>query len=77
MIDPERYIVVHEGKEMSLPKKNSLSLLASQMVRVFSRENTSLSVWERMSLLEIVRLMSTFGSFEKNWVNITSKRSKA
>jgi len=47
MIDPERYVVIHEGKEMSLPKKEFelLSLLASQPGRVFSRENILASVW--------------------------------
>ncbi len=47
MIDPERYVVVHEGKEMSLPKKEFelLSLLASQPGRVFTRENILASVW--------------------------------
>ena len=46
MIDPERYIVVHE-EEMSLPKKEFelLSLLASQPGRVFTRENILASVW--------------------------------
>jgi two-component system alkaline phosphatase synthesis response regulator PhoP len=47
MIDPERYVVIHEGQEMSLPKKEFelLSLLASQPGRVFSRENILASVW--------------------------------
>ena len=46
MIDPERYVVIHDGKEMSLPKKEFelLSLLASQPGRVFSRENILASV---------------------------------
>ena len=47
MIDPERYVVIHDGKEMSLPKKEFelLSLLASQPGRVFSRGNILASVW--------------------------------
>ena len=47
MIDPDRYVVLHHGKELSLPKKEFelLSLLASQPGRVFSRENILASVW--------------------------------
>jgi len=47
MIDPERYVVIHEGQEMSLPKKEFelLSLLASQPGKVFSREKILSNVW--------------------------------
>jgi two-component system alkaline phosphatase synthesis response regulator PhoP len=47
MIDPERYVVLLEGKELSLPKKEFelLSLLASQPGRVFGRETILASVW--------------------------------
>ena len=47
MIDPERYVVLLEGKELSLPKKEFelLSLLASQPGRVFGREKILATVW--------------------------------
>ena len=47
MIDPERYVVMHQGKELNLPKKEFelLSLLASQPGKVFSREKILASVW--------------------------------
>jgi two-component system, OmpR family, alkaline phosphatase synthesis response regulator PhoP len=47
VIDKDRYIVIKEGTEMSLPKKEFelLSLLFSQPGRVFTRENILSSVW--------------------------------
>ena len=47
MIDPERYVVIHEGKEMSLPKKEfEVAQFAGVPARrVFSRENILASVW--------------------------------
>ena len=47
MIDPERYVVMHQGYELNLPKKEFelLSLLASQPGKVFSREKILASVW--------------------------------
>ena len=47
MIDPERYVVMHQGQELNLPKKDFelLSLLASQPGKVFSREKILASVW--------------------------------
>lgn len=47
MIDPERYVVMHQGHELNLPKKEFelLSLLASQPGKVFSREKILASVW--------------------------------
>ena len=47
MIDPERYVVMHQGQELNLPKKEFelLSLLASQPGKVFSREKILASVW--------------------------------
>jgi two-component system alkaline phosphatase synthesis response regulator PhoP len=47
VIDKERYLVIREGKEMSLPKKEFelLALLASAPGRVFTRENILTSVW--------------------------------
>ena len=47
MIAPERYVVLLEGKELSLPKKEFelLSLLASQPGRVFGREKILATVW--------------------------------
>lgn len=47
VIDRERYVVMREGVEMSLPKKEFelLSLLSSQPGRVFTREVILSSVW--------------------------------
>ena len=47
MIDPERYVVMHQSQELNLPKKEFelLSLLASQPGKVFSREKILASVW--------------------------------
>ena len=47
MIDPERYVVMHQGPELNLPKKEFelLSLLASQPGKVFSRDKILASVW--------------------------------
>ncbi len=47
MIDPERYVVMHQGQELNLPKKEFelLSLLASQPGKVFSRDKILASVW--------------------------------
>ncbi len=47
VIDKERYIVLKDGIELSLPKKEFelLALLASQPGRVFTRENILSSVW--------------------------------
>ncbi|MFZ6053419.1 response regulator transcription factor [Halocola ammonii] len=46
-IDKDRYVVVRDGEEMSLPKKEFelLSLLLSQPGRVFTRENILSTVW--------------------------------
>jgi len=46
-IDKDRYVVLKDGKELSLPKKEFelLSLLYSQPGRVFTRENILSSVW--------------------------------
>ena len=47
MIDPERYVVMHQGQELNLPNKEFelLSLLASQPGKVFSRDKILASVW--------------------------------
>ena len=47
VIDKERYLVIHEGKELTLPKKEFelLALLTSAPGRVFTRENILTSVW--------------------------------
>jgi two-component system alkaline phosphatase synthesis response regulator PhoP len=47
VIDRERYLVLRDGEEMSLPKKEFelLSLLSSQPGRVFTREVILSSVW--------------------------------
>ncbi len=47
VIDRERYVVMREGQEMTLPKKEFelLSLLSSQPGRVFTREVILSSVW--------------------------------
>ena len=46
MIDPERYVVIHEGKEMSLRKGIRAAQFAGVPARtVFSRENILASVW--------------------------------
>lgn len=47
VIDKDRYVVIKEGEELSLPKKEFelLALLASQPGRVFTRENILSSVW--------------------------------
>lgn len=47
VIDKERYIVLNNGKELSLPKKEFelLALLTSQPGRVFTREVILSSVW--------------------------------
>lgn len=46
-IDKDRYVVMKDGEEMSLPKKEFelLSLLLSQPGRVFTRENILSTVW--------------------------------
>lgn len=46
-IDKDRYVVVKDGDELSLPKKEFelLSLLLSQPGRVFTRENILATVW--------------------------------
>ncbi len=46
-IDKDRYIVMKDGEEMSLPKKEFelLSLLLSQPGRVFTRESILSNVW--------------------------------
>ncbi|MCH1581962.1 MAG: response regulator transcription factor [Flavobacteriales bacterium] len=46
-IDRERYIVVHNGKEMTIPKKEFelLSLLVSQPGKVFTRSSILNDVW--------------------------------
>ncbi len=47
VIDRERYVVLRDGKELTLPKKEFelLSLLSSQPGRVFTREVILSSVW--------------------------------
>ena len=47
VIDRERYVVMREGQELTLPKKEFelLSLLSSQPGRVFTREVILSSVW--------------------------------
>lgn len=47
VIDKERYIVLKEGEELSLPKKEFelLALLTSQPGRVFTRDTILSSVW--------------------------------
>jgi len=47
VIDRERYLVLRDGEEMTLPKKEFelLSLLSSQPGRVFTREVILSSVW--------------------------------
>ena len=47
VIDRERYVVMREGQELTLPKKEFelLSLLSSQPGRVFTRELILSSVW--------------------------------
>ncbi|MDX9846690.1 MAG: response regulator transcription factor [Tenuifilaceae bacterium] len=47
VIDKERYIVVNEGKEISLPKKEFelLELLCSRPQKVFTRDEIFTSVW--------------------------------
>ena len=46
-VDKERYVVILEGEELSLPKKEFelLALLLSQPGRVFTRESILSSVW--------------------------------
>lgn len=46
-IDKERYVVIKDGEEMTLPKKEFelLSLLTSQPGRVFTRESILSNVW--------------------------------
>lgn len=46
-IDKERYVVLKDGEEMTLPKKEFelLSLLTSQPGRVFTRESILSNVW--------------------------------
>ncbi|MEO0404091.1 MAG: response regulator transcription factor, partial [Bacteroidota bacterium] len=46
-IDKERYIVLKDGQELSLPKKEFelLALLTSQPGRVFTRESILSNVW--------------------------------
>ena len=47
IIDPERFLVIVNEKNIYLPKKQFLLLqyLASQPKKVFSRENISISLW--------------------------------
>ncbi|MBL0315426.1 MAG: response regulator transcription factor [Flavobacteriales bacterium] len=47
VIDKDRYLVIRDGHEMSLPKKEFelLALLASAPGRVFTRENILTNVW--------------------------------
>jgi two-component system alkaline phosphatase synthesis response regulator PhoP len=47
VIDKERYLIVQEGKEMILPRKEFelLSLLVSKPGKVFTREEIYYSVW--------------------------------
>ena len=46
MIDPERYVVMHQGQGESAQKEfELLSLLASQPGKVFSRDKILASVW--------------------------------
>ncbi|MBX7050738.1 MAG: response regulator transcription factor [Flavobacteriales bacterium] len=47
IIDKDRYLVIRDGHEMSLPKKEFelLALLASAPGRVFTRENILTNVW--------------------------------
>jgi two-component system alkaline phosphatase synthesis response regulator PhoP len=47
VIDRERYIVLHEGQEISLPKKEFelLQLLASKPNKVFTRDEIFAKVW--------------------------------
>jgi len=47
VIDRERYVVLHEGQEISLPKKEFelLQLLASKPNKVFSRDEIFAKVW--------------------------------
>ena len=47
VIDRERYVVLRDGQELTLPKKEFelLSLLSSQPGRVFTREVILSSVW--------------------------------
>ncbi len=47
MIDKDRYIVMKDGEELNLPKKEFelLALLLSQPGRVFTRENILAHVW--------------------------------
>ncbi|MFT3740974.1 MAG: response regulator transcription factor [Breznakibacter sp.] len=46
-IDRERYLVIHKGKELELPKKEFelLLLLASKPDRVFTRDEIYTAVW--------------------------------
>ena len=46
-IDKERYVVLKDGNELSLPKKEFelLALLTSQPGRVFTRESILSNVW--------------------------------
>ena len=79
MIDPERYVVIHEGKEMSLPKKEFelLSLLASQPGRVFSRENILASVWGTDVVVGDRTIDVHIRKLRENSESTTSRRSKA
>jgi two-component system alkaline phosphatase synthesis response regulator PhoP len=47
VIDKERYLIVQDGKEMILPRKEFelLSLLVSKPGKVFTREEIYYSVW--------------------------------
>jgi two-component system, OmpR family, alkaline phosphatase synthesis response regulator PhoP len=47
VIDKERYLIVQNGKEISLPKKEFelLTLLASKPDKVFTREEIFSKVW--------------------------------
>ena len=47
VIDKERYLIVQDGKEMVLPRKEFelLSLLVSKPGKVFTREEIYYSVW--------------------------------
>ncbi|MBN2742393.1 MAG: winged helix-turn-helix transcriptional regulator, partial [Marinilabiliaceae bacterium] len=47
VIDRERYVVIHKGTELDLPKKEFelLMLLASKPDRVFTRDEIYSAVW--------------------------------
>ena len=77
MIDPERYVVMHQGQELNLPKKEFelLSLLASQPGKVFSREKSWRACGAPTWWWATVPLMCTFANSGKNSGTNTSRRS--